>query len=184
MATLTDQSSRPISTLAGDDSAYIAHLWEVPQLCLAIFGVQFLTPEGNRLYETSGITEEMTPSLGAAQAEGLLLLNRQVMSEEGPLLLQYWRSYADLDGWARRLPHMRWWRWLVENAGPDVSFYHEIYQMNAAEAIYERGCQPVGPAMFVSTSNVAPGEGHSKERQERFAEAARTSPEPGGGHQD
>ena len=62
--------------------------------------------------------------------------------------MQYWRSYEDLDRWARQLPHMRWWRWLLENAGPDLSFYHEIYQVAAAEAIYEKGCRPVGPALF------------------------------------
>jgi hypothetical protein len=60
----------------------------------------------------------------------------------------------------------------VENAGPDVSFYHEIYQARAAEAIYERACKPVGPALFTTTSKVSPGEGHSKQRQARFADAA------------
>jgi hypothetical protein len=55
--------------------------------------------------------------LGTAQEAGLLLQNRIVTTEEGPVLLQYWRSDHDLDGWARRLPHMRWWRWLLENAG-------------------------------------------------------------------
>lgn len=181
MATVTTPAAPATPTHASTDSAYIAHLWETPQLCLAIFGVQFLTPEGQRLYEASGITEEMIPALTAAQAEGLLLLNRQMMSAEGPILFQYWRSYADLDAWARRLPHMSWWRWLLENAGPDVSFYHEIYQVNAAEAIFERGCQPVGPALFVSTSTVTSGEGRSKDRQERFTEAGRTSQQPDGG---
>jgi hypothetical protein len=138
---------------------------------LAIFGVQFHTPEGQRRYEASGITEEMMPALEVAPDEGLLL-NRIVTSEEGPLLLQYWRSYEDLDAWARKLPHMRWWRWLVENAGPDVSFYHEIYQARSAEAIYERSCKPVGPALFTTTSTVSPGEGQSRQRQARFADAA------------
>ena len=31
---------------AGYQGAYIAHLWEHPNLCLALFGVQFLTPRG------------------------------------------------------------------------------------------------------------------------------------------
>ena len=33
---------------AGSEGAYIAHLWEHSHLCLALFGVQFLTPEGQR----------------------------------------------------------------------------------------------------------------------------------------
>jgi hypothetical protein len=161
----------PAST--GYEGAYIALLWEHPHLCLALFGVQFLTPEGLRRYEASGISEEMLPALGTAQEAGVLLQNRILPTEDGRVLLQYWRSYEDLEGWARRLPHMRWWRWLLENAGPDLSFYHEIYQVRTAEAIYERGCRPVGPALFTTTSAVTPGEGGSRDRQARFAEAAR-----------
>ena len=116
----------------------------------------------------------MIPALGEAQETGLLLQNRIMTTEEGPVLMQYWRSYDDLDGWERRLPHMRWWRWLLENAGPELSFYHEIYQVKTAEAIYERSCQPVGPARFATTSAVIPGEGGSQDRQARFAEAANT----------
>jgi Monooxygenase af470-like len=155
----------------GYDDAYVAHLWEQPDLCLALFGVQFHTPEGQRRYEESGIHDEISPSLDAARDAGPLLLNRQLMTEEGPVLMQYWRSYDDLDRWARRLPHMRWWRWLLENAGTDLSFYHEIYQVKTAEAIYEKGCRPVGPARFTTTSTVSPGEGRSKDRQARFAAA-------------
>lgn len=166
---VTRGSDRPAS--AGYEGAYIAHLWEHPRLCLALFGVQFLTPEGRQRYEASGINEEMLPALEKAQRVGLLLQNRMVMTEEGPVLLQYWRSYDDLDGWARRLPHMRWWRWLLENAGPELSFYHEIYQVKSAEAIFERSCKPVGPAQFATTSEVASGEGGSRARQARFAEA-------------
>ena len=154
------------------DSAYVAALWEHPTLCIAIFGVQFHTPEGERRYAEAGINEEMFPALEAARQEGLLLLNRVMMSDEGPLLFQYWRSYDDLDRWARTQPHSRWWRWLLENSGPDVSFYHEIYQARTAEAIFERGTKPVGPALFCSLETVEPGEGRSRERQRRFADTA------------
>jgi hypothetical protein len=155
----------------GYDEAYIAHLWEHPNLCVAIFGVQYHTPEGQQRYDAAGITDEMIPALAAAHDEGHLL-TRRVMEDNGSgLLLQYWRSYDDLDRWARKLPHMRWWRWLLDNAGDDISFYHEIYQVKAAEAIYEKGCFPVGPALFTTVTTVAPGEGQSKQRQQRFAAA-------------
>ena len=88
------------------------------------------------------------------QRDGLLLLNRFVMSPEGPLLLQYWRSYDALDTWARTQPHSSWWRWLLDNAGENLGFYHEIYQARTAEAIYEHGTQPVGPAQFCTTEVV------------------------------
>jgi hypothetical protein len=151
---------------------YVAHLWDHPHLCLAFFGVQFLTPKGQHLYEASGIHEEMFPALDTARAAGSLLLNRLLTTEEGPVLMQYWRSYDELDRWARQMPHMRWWRWLLEHAGADLSFYHEIYQVKTAEAIYERGCRAVGPAVFAPISTVTAGEGRSKERQARFAAAA------------
>jgi hypothetical protein len=154
------------------ESAYIAALWEHPNLCVAMFGVQFLTAAGQQRYEAAGISEQMDQALALAQSEGLLLHNRGMMSSEGPVLIQYWRSYADLDGWARSQPHSSWWRWLLDNAGEDLGFYHEIYQARTAEAIYERGTQPVGPALFCSTEQVPSGEGRSRERQERFAQAS------------
>jgi len=148
--------------------AYIAAMWEHPTLCVALFGVQFHTPQGQQRYEAAGINEQMAQALETAQKQGLLLQNRMMMSPEGPLLLQYWRSYADLDRWARTQPHSAWWRWLLDNAGDDLGFYHEIYQARTAEAIYEHGTRPVGPAVFCSTHEVPAGEGRSRERQERF----------------
>ena len=164
----------------GYEGAYVAHLWEHPNLCLALFGVQFHTPLGQHRYESSGISDEMYEALGAAQKSGLLLHNRMLTTEEGPVLMQYWRSYEDLDGWALRQPHMRWWKWLLENSGPELSFYHEIYQVKAAEAIFETGCRPVGPALFSTTSGVTPGEGGSKDRQARFSEAQDVAPASSG----
>src|SRR6478672_8246629 len=154
------------------EPAYVATMWQHPELCVAIFGVQFLTPEGQQRYDAAGITEQMGESLTAAQNEGLLLLNRPAMTPEGPILIQYWRSYADLDAWARTQPHSSWWRWLLENAGNHLGFYHEIYQARTAEAIYEYGTRPVGPALFCTTEQVAAGAGQSRARQERFANAS------------
>ena len=153
------------------DSAYIAALWEHPALCVAIFGVQFHTEDGRRLYEEAGINQEMFQAQETARGEGLLL-SRTLMSPEGPLLLQYWTSYAALDHWARRQPHSRWWRWLMEHHEKGIGFYHEIYQPKAAEAIYEAGTRPVGPGLFSSLHPVKGGEGRSRDRQRQFAEAA------------
>jgi hypothetical protein len=161
---------------APHDSAYVAALWEHPALCVALFGIQLLSQEGRQLYEQSGIQQEMFDSLEQARAAGLLL-NRPLMSPEGPVLMQYWRTYDDLDRWARRQPHSRWWRWLMGHTGHGVGFYHEIYQAKAAEAIYEQGTRPVGPAVFSSLERTKGGEGHSRQRQERFLEAARTPPD-------
>lgn len=167
--TTTKNEPAGIVPAGGYEGAYIAHIWEHPNLCVAIFGVQFHTPAGQERF--SEIQGEVHPALEAAKAEGHLL-TRPVPAEGGVLLIQYWRSYDDLDRWARMLPHMRWWRWLLQNAGPDLGFYHEIYQVKTAEAIFEKGCTPVGPALFTTTSPVVAGEGRSKERQQKFAGAA------------
>src|SRR4030095_9930076 len=60
----------------GYEGARIAHLWEYPNLCVAIFGVQFHTPEGQQLYGASRIGEEMDPALEAAKDEGFLHQDR------------------------------------------------------------------------------------------------------------
>lgn len=159
------------------DSTYIARLWEYPTLCLAFFGVQFLTEEGRALYEQSGINAEIPASLESGPNEGLLL-TRPLMTPEGPVLMQYWRSYEDLDRYARTLPHTKWWKWLVQNKGKGVAFYHEIYPVRAAEAIYEPGTIPVGPAVFCTLEAVRSGEGQSRARQQRFIEAAHATEAP------
>ena len=156
---------------SGKHHAYVAALWEYPNLCIGIFGAQFHNEEAHTLYQASGIDAEMEEAFEAARAEGLLL-NRPLGSPEGPLLLQYWRSYEDLDLWARKQPHSRWWRWLVENADKGIGFYHEIYQVKAGESIFEAGTDPVGPALFARTHRVKGGEGKSKERLERFVEGS------------
>lgn len=53
--------------------------------------------------------------------------------------------------------------------------YILIYKLKTAEAIYEGGTKAVGPALFCSLYPVEGGEGKSKERQQRFAEAAKES---------
>lgn len=149
------------------DHPYIAALWEHPSLCVALFGIQFENEEAVRLYDEAGIEPEIDEALAAAHVDGLLL-TRAFEEGKGGVMLQYWRSYADLDRWARALPHTRWWRWLVEHRSLGMGFYHEIYQVKTAEAIYDPGTSPVGPALFCSQLAVQGGEGRSRDRQQRF----------------
>ena len=71
------------------------------------------------------------------------------------------------------MPHTAWWKWLKRNQGKGLGFYHEIYQCRTAEAAFEAGTLPVGPALFCTTSAVTGSEGRSQERQRQFLEAAR-----------
>lgn len=159
------------------NSAYVAVMSGHPTLCVAIFGVQLLTDEGRRLYDESGINDEISQAMAQAEREGLMLLNRPLMSPEGPLLLQYWQSYEALDKWARKQPHSKWWRWLLEHSGRGIGFYHEIYQAKTAEAIYEEGTRPVGPALFCAIEPVKGGEGRSRQRQQAFLDAGAPRPD-------
>jgi len=154
------------------DSAYIAHLWDYPHLTVAIFGMQADTPEAYAMYESAGIPKELEEAL--AHADGLLCM-RIFREGNSVLQLQYWRSHDDLARFARQMPHMAWWKWLNNHQGQGFSFYHEIYQCKTAEAVFETGYLPVGPATFCQTSAVAGGEGRSQERQRRFEEAAESS---------
>jgi hypothetical protein len=151
------------------DSAYIAHLWDVPDLTIALFGLQFASPDAYQMYESAGIPAQLRESL--AGTEGLLCM-REFQEGNGGVMLQYWRSHADLAAYSKRMPHMAWWKWLVENDGKGLSFYHEIYQCRTAEAIFERGTPPIGPGVFCETSEFELGSGRSLERQRRFADAA------------
>lgn len=155
------------------NKATIAALWEHPDLCIAFFGAQFHSEAGLRQYEEAGIGAELDAAIAKAHEYGLLL-SRPMETPEGPLLMQYWSSFEELYRWARNMPHARWWRWLVEHSGSGVGFYHELYVAKTAEAIYEHGTTPVGPALFCSTEQIKAGKGGSPRRQQRFADAAAT----------
>lgn len=153
-----------------DNKTYISHLWEYPDLTLAIFGMQVHSPESYALYQEAGIPAQMEESLKTA--EGLLCV-RDFEEGSGGLQLQYWRSHDDLERFARQMPHTQWWKWLTENRGKGFTFYHEVYQCKTAEAIFEVGAIPVGPATFCTNTAVESGEGRSKERQRRFEDAVK-----------
>jgi hypothetical protein len=150
----------------------VARLWEHPQLCVALFGIQLRSDEARARYHASGIDTEMMRALETAHEHGLLH-TRLMMTEAGPVIMQYWRTHDDLHRWSHQQPHARWWQWLMQNTDADLGVYHEIYQARTAEAIYFH-CQPVGPAAFC-TLEPANAEGHSQQRQTRFEQARQTS---------
>lgn len=56
----------------------------------------------------------------------------------------------------------------ADHRGKGVGFNHEVYTLRAAEAIYESGTQPVGPATFCRLEAVRSGEGRSRQRLDQF----------------
>jgi hypothetical protein len=159
---------REATTGAPQGTAYIAHLWEYPNLTLAFFGVQFQSEEAAALYEESGIEDQMRASM--AEEPGMLCM-REFPEGNGGVQLQYWRSHEELAAYSKRLPHMAWWKWLLEHDGQGFSLYHEFYVCRAAEAIFEQGTEPVGPGTFCTLSATELGGNRSSERLQRFADA-------------
>ncbi len=66
-------------------------------------------------------------------------------------VLQYWRSFDDLEQWSRRPPHSEWWRGAVERMRTKADFgvYHETFVVprTSVETIY-LNCEPVGLSAF------------------------------------
>ena len=60
-------------------------------------------------------------------------------------VLQYWRSFDDLDAWSHRPPHSEWWREAVERMRTkgDFGVYHETFLVprDRIESIY-LNCRP------------------------------------------
>ena len=90
------------------------------------------------------VARAMSPMLRVLSTKkdlGLLSYNLWV-GPRGPLLVQYWRSVADLERFAKdgTLPHQRAWRAFNKKVGAsgDVGVWHETYIVTdgSYEAVY------------------------------------------------
>jgi hypothetical protein len=93
---------------------------------------------------------------------GLLHYQQGLLSPLSPMLVQYWRSFEDLERFARSpdAPHLAVWKSFnasVRDSG-DVGIWHETYRVapGASEAIYgnmpERGLGVAGVLAPVGTT--------------------------------
>ncbi len=66
-------------------------------------------------------------------------------------VLQYWRSFDDLDAWSHRPPHVEWWREAVDRMRrkEDFGVYHEAFLVarENVESIY-LNCPAIGLGAF------------------------------------
>jgi len=97
-----------------------------------------------KLHKWLPVSRAMGPMLRVLSKQkhlGLLGFTSWV-GPHGPLLVQYWRSFADLDRFARdaSLPHHAAWRDFNRRVGTDgdVGVWHETYQVRAGqyESVY------------------------------------------------
>jgi hypothetical protein len=86
-----------------------------------------------------------------AEGAGLLASESFSIARGHHGVLQYWRSFDDLDAWSHRPPHSERWRDAVDRMRRkgDLGVYHEVFLVPAAslESIY-LDCEPAGLARF------------------------------------
>jgi len=89
----------------------------------------------------------MLKQLKADPEKGLLGAHLAIILGVGPSVVQYWRSYEDLNRFARDLAalHLPNWRWFNKEVGAsgDVGIWHETYRVRAGEYECIYGNMPV-----------------------------------------
>jgi hypothetical protein len=134
----------------------IARLPEsVTELCLVRLGIQArgLSAWLSLRRWQRAIDGESAAAIAAGA--GLLHSERFSLGRGHFGVLQYWRSFAELDAWSRRPPHSEWWRAAVARMRTrgDLGVYHETFLVPRArvESIYVN-CRPAGLAAFGTTA--------------------------------
>ncbi len=131
----------------------IARLPEsVNELCLLRLGLQLRRLSG--LPYARRLKRALDESVREASGQGLLLSESFKLAWNHFGLLQYWRSFEELEAWSRRPPHSEWWREAVERMRTkgDFGIYHETFLVprERIESIY-LNCVPAGLATFGSS---------------------------------
>jgi hypothetical protein len=87
------------------------------------------------------------------------------------LIVQYWRSFEQLEAYARAHDHEHWPAWVafnrrMGNSRGDVGIWHETYQVRAGqyEAIYS-GMPPIG---LGRVAKLVPASGHRESARGRM----------------
>lgn len=121
------------------------------ELCLVRLGLQIR--RWGAIFYTRHLARTIDRSAKEAIAAGAGLFHSERFAF-GPRhfgVLQYWRSFDDLEQWSHRPPHSEWWREAVERMRRkgDFGIYHEVFVVPRAaiESIY-LNCEPVGLAAF------------------------------------
>jgi hypothetical protein len=123
----------------------------VTELCLVRFGIQ--VRRSSAWLFARRLLSQITGEARRATADGAGLLGSESFSISimhfG--VLQYWRSFDDLEAWSHRPPHAEWWRRAVQRMRlkQDLGVYHEAFLVRAQdiESIY-MDCRPTGLATF------------------------------------
>ena len=123
----------------------------VAELCLIRVGIQIRGLRALLYAARLGRAIDRSTAEAIATGAGLLHSDRFRIGRGHFGVLQYWRSFDDLEAWSRRPPHSEWWRGAVERMRTrgDLGVYHETFVVprDRIEAIY-LDCSPAGLAAF------------------------------------
>jgi hypothetical protein len=123
----------------------------IAELCLVRLGFQCRSLTARLFSLRLGWTIDRASAEAVAAGAGLLRSERFAIDASHFGVLQYWRSFADLEAWSHRPPHAEWWRKAVERMRTkrDFGVYHETFLVprDRIEAIY-LDCAATGLATF------------------------------------
>jgi hypothetical protein len=106
--------------------------------------------------------------------------SRMTAEVEGDcVIVQYWRSFAHLESYARDHDKQHWPAWVdfnkrVGKAREDVGIWHETYQARAGE--YETVYSGMPPFGLGKVGNLVPASGRRESARGRFVRAASAEP--------
>ncbi|MDJ0626190.1 MAG: DUF4188 domain-containing protein [Candidatus Caenarcaniphilales bacterium] len=110
--------------------------------------------------------------------KGLLKMENFIYSHKHAGLIQYWRSFEDLEHWSRNCKdHLSWWKEIETNdQWRNLSFYHEVFIVNKSnvETIYNLN-HSIKENEYPGLSGFLPHLTNAKYRaRERFLEEPKT----------
>jgi hypothetical protein len=130
----------------------IARLPEsIAELCLVRMGIQVKRPAAWLFSRRLRWAIDADSRQAIAAGSGLLNSEFYAIALNHFGVLQYWRSFDDLESWAHHPPHTEWWRTAVERMRlkRDIGIYHETFLVRGADIeSISMNCRPVGLETF------------------------------------
>ena len=112
----------------------------MPELCLVRLGIQVRKLSAFPYVLRLGRTIERSAKAAKTSNAGLLRSEMIRFAWNHFGVIQYWRSFQELEAWSHRPPHADWWREAADRLRTkgDFGIYHETFLVPAdsIESIY------------------------------------------------
>jgi hypothetical protein len=157
-------------------------LSDYPDLIVIYLGMQPLSPRGLwTVIRTANDVRKMLHDKpdGLLRHENTLTLNGFFSLSWSYGFREYWRSFDDLERWARESVHAEWWRKMVHDTGGTM-IWHETYAMQGGiDAIWgsTSRVENLGLAQFAPVIQ-AKGSSYSARKRLQREHQAETIPAP------